>query len=321
MPLLKKLRLVAVIQEAALGTGLTGAIADFEAWDVKYTPSIEYIERGDLGSLSPPPGHTGQATGQVTFKTYFRGSASVGTPALYLERLFPMVNYAQVLQVFSPSGLAPAAGGPTAVVPITGTISSYEAGLKKTISGAMGSAKLIMTAGQPIVMEWTFSGRYEGIAAAVPVIDATLVAQTLSEAAGAAMKFSEATISFTGGTLGCIESMTLDLGNQVTVRPCASEKTGMGYAAITGRKVTGTMNPESALTTTAANYLGWQNDTDAALSIAVAGGGTTCTITAPVCRRTNIQDGERNGIQTDEIDFMCHKSATVGNDELIFTFT
>ena len=324
MALYTKLRLVAVKQEAALGTGIATTVADFEAWDVIYTPSIEYIEREGLGSLSPPPGVTGQASGQVTFKTYLRASAVTGDAPLYLERLFPMLGYAQALEAFSPSGLTPAIGQtpaePLAVLPITGTVSSYESGLRKTISGAMGTAKLMLTAGQPAVMEYTFTGRYEGEAAAVnPVSSTTLVTQTLAEACGPPMKFAGATLSFTDG-VGCVEAMQIDLGNQVVLRPCATEATGFSYAVITGRKVTGSFNPEAVVANTVAHYLGWKADTSAVLSLVLTDGVTTCTIGAPVCRRTNIQGGDRNGLMVDQIDFACHKSATAGNDELTFTF-
>jgi len=323
MALYKKIRALAVKHEAALGTGIATTVSDFEAWDVQYTPSIEMISRSDLGSLSPPADVPGQASGQVTFKTYLRPGAVAGAAPIVLERLMPMCGYAQALEVFSPSGLVPTVSG---VLPTTGTISSYENGLQKTISGAMGTARIVMVVGQPIVFEWTFTGRYEGVGLGVaPVVDATLVTQTLTDAANIPMKFASSVLTIGGAAPGCIESLTIDLGNEVVLRPCATESTGFAHAVITGRRVTGSWNPESRVVATEDVHALWLAGTAEALSLTAVGvaadaGDTTLTIAAPQAQRTNVQPGERNGIQTDQIDFLCHKSATAGNDELTFSF-
>ena len=318
MTLLMKKRVLAVKKEiTTLGLGIEPLVGDayIPAFDINIAPQIEMVERQSPGTFSSFASVVGPRSGVATFKTHFYGGGATNTAPLWAELLFPACGFAQAAEVFSPSSLAPVVGSATANCNVT--ISSYEDGLQKSIVGAMGTFKMTFTAGKTVVIEWTFTGLWEGPAGAAPVVAKTILAPTYDTTIP--MRFASTVLSLGSGPT-CIESMTLDAGNDVVLRPCATDVTGYANAVITGRKTVGSFNPESALLGTEDVHALWLAGTEEAFSCKITDSTQMCTITAPKVQRTNIQPGDRNGIQVDNIDFQCNKSAALGDDELIFTF-
>jgi len=318
MTLLMKKRVLAIKKEAALGTGIatTNTEGYLPAFDIRYTPNLQMIDRASPGSASMFASVVGSRSGSVSFKTYLYCGGSTSTAPSWAELLFPACGYTQTGEAFSPATVAPAV---SVTAPTTVTVSSYEDGLQKTISGAMGTWKMTFTSGELIVIDWTFTGIYEGVAAAAPVVANTLLTPTYDTTIPLRFAASVFTIGVAGGPT-CVNNLTIDAGNDVLVRPCATSSTGFIHSIIPTRKVTGTINPESALLGTEDVHALWLAGTEEAFSCKVADATDRCTITMPKFQRTNIQPGERNGIQTDEITFQANKSAAAGDDEIAITF-
>ena len=71
-------------------------------------------------------------------------------------------------------------------------------------------------------------------------------------------------------------------------------------------------------------YTIWEANTERALAIELGGSsanGNRVVIDAPKLQIVNPQEGDRNGIQTDDIEFQLNASAAAGDDELTLTFS
>jgi len=134
-------------------------------------------------------------------------------------------------------------------------------------------------------------------------------------AAGGATTFNAITI--------CNESVTFDAGNTVVLRECATGESGYHAAIITNRKPMITANPEAKLVATRPTYTNWIERLEANFTstIASATGDGTFAIGAPKAQIINPQEGERNGLVTDELEFQCNRNGNTEDEELSITFT
>ena len=80
------------------------------------------------------------------------------------------------------------------------------------------------------------------------------------------------------------------------------------------------MDAQSRLVATEDVYGEWLTGTEQALSLVVADDNDTITIAAPKLQRNNIQEGDREGVQIDNITFQLNKSAAAGDDEFTIDF-
>jgi len=315
MPLLKRVRVLAVKHETTLGTTIatTGTDATFNAYDVVCQGNLEYIERMQQGSFSMLAGVIGAQSGTVTFKTPLSGNGAAASPG-WLDTLLPACGFIEATDTFSPSSTAPSinSGGTVGSGFVhTATIDVYENGTRKSIVGAMGTFKITGEIGKPVEIEWTFTGVW------APVTDEAVPAPTYD--AILPLRFSGVGLLIGGVAPGCVNSFSIDAGNNVILRPCATQSTGYLTALITDRKCVGSIDPESKLVATAPDDWGlWLSGTEAAFSLTLSSAADEITIAAPQAQRMNIQEGERNGLQIDQIDFACN--AVSGDDELTISF-
>jgi hypothetical protein len=290
------------------------------AWDVTCTPTITSNERPQQGVSSMLANTIGTQSGVISFKTGLSGDGTVtATAPGWLETLLPACGIFETGGtggIFSPLTAAPSVTAGTGVNH-TVTISVFEDGLKKTITGAMGTFTISATAGDPVVIEWTFTGVW------APVTDVSLSTITPTYDAILPLVFRTATLTVGGSAPGCVSSFAIDIGNTVELRQCATKSSGFESAIITDRKVVGSMDPESRLVTTEDVFGEWLAGSELAFSLALDDGIVTDTVTiaAPQIQRTNISPGDRNGILVDGIDFACNSASTTGDDELTITFS
>ena len=313
MPLLKRVRVLAAKHETTLGTAIAVSASDatFNAYDIDIQGQIEHIERPQQGSMSMLAGVTGKRPGTLSFKTALSGDGSAASPG-WLDTLLPACGFIEATDTFSPNSAPPSTTSGTGVNH-TVTIAVYENGVKKFLAGAMGTFKLVFTSGQPVVIEWTFTGVWQA------PVDATTLAPTYD--AILPLKFSSATMTIGGSAPGCVNALTIDVGNNVVMRECATNASGLETAIITDRKVTGTWDPESRLVATEDVFGLWLAGTEEAFSLALTDGTDTVTIAAPQAQRTNIQEGDRNGIQVDNITWAANSASSAGDDELTIDFS
>lgn len=305
MTLLRRKRLVAAAVETTIGTAETFANGDaaFNAYETVPQPTIEFEERQGQSAFSPLPGTLGGYGGTVTFQTDLIGGAS--TP-FWASVLLPACGYVETSGVFDPTTEAPGSNVKTL------TIGVYEDGVLKTLRGCAGNVVFTLPAGRRAFAEFTFTGIWD-----TPQ-DASLLTPTYPTTAP--LRFANSAWTL-GSWDPCVEQITIDLGNEVVLRECAGDASGYISAIITGRRTVGTMNPEATLVATNDVYGDWISRTEQALSIVLGSSGNRVTFTAPKLQFTNVQEGDRNNIQIDELEFQLNRSAAAGDDELQIDLT
>ena len=307
MPLLKRVRVLAAKIETTIGTfeAVVAADADYNVFDATMQPNIEYIARPSQGSFGHLVGAVGAYMATCNFKLELTGSGTPGTAPQWALALLPACGWSHTAGTFTP--LAEAAGTNVKTV----SLALYENGLLKKMRGCSGNFKITFGPGKPIMFDFTFQGAW------IAPTDATILAPTYP----AQKPIKAAGSTFTIASWApCFQSMTIDSGNTLTPRECGTAAGGIHSYAITDRLVTGSFNPESALVATKDNYGLWIANTPEAFSYAATDGTDTVTFAGPACERTNMQEGDRNGMQTDEITFKFGKSAEAGNDEFTIDF-
>lgn len=310
MPLLKKIRVLAAKIETTSGTAesLAAADAQFNCYDVEIQPDITMTQRPGQGSFSKLPAVSEGRVGSVTFKTDITGDGAAGTPG-WASTFLPACGFKVTTGTFAPVSEPPGSNVKTL------TMAVYENGLLKRLRGASGTFKLILETGKPAMIEFTFTGVW------LAPSDASILAPTYPTEKP--LRFANSTMTIGGSWSPCVQSVEIEAGNEVIARECQSASDGSGYvnAIITDRQPTGTINPESELVASEDTHGDWLAHNENALSIALTDGTDTVTIAAPKIQYTNIQEGDRNGIQTDDITFQCNKSAAAGDDELTIDFS
>jgi hypothetical protein len=306
--LLSKVRAFAAKVEATAGTveALTAAEGAYNTYNLKIQPQIDVATReaqGGFGRISSVPG---ARKGIATFRTDagYTGSAI----PTWASVLLPACGVVASSTTFTPRSEIPGSNVKTV------TIGGYVNGKFKSIYGAMGNARFIMVAGQLIYIDWTFTGIYadeSDVALIAPTYPTT---QTPLRFAGGATSWNSANV--------CLQQATFDFGNVVTGRECTTSVAGYDSFVVTDRipKVTG--NPEAKLVATRPVYNQFISMTEAALSFTLDGpGNSTIVISAPKAQIVNgPQEGERNGIVTDEIEWQLNKNGSTADQEFSIVF-
>lgn len=304
--MLRKKRVLAAKIETTIGTAesLTGTDAAMNVYDPVIQANIDMTDRPRQGSFGSLPKIPGLRTGTATFRTEVYGDGAGGVP-LWASTLLPACGYVNSSGTFSPTTESPGSNVKTA------TIAVYQDGMRKILSGAVGSFVLNFITGQPVSIDWTFQGIYNA------VTDVSILSPTYPTVLPP--RFANSTFTVGGVTPGCIESLSVDVGNTIFLRPCPGAAAGIASGVITERMVTGSMNPESRLVATYDVFGKWLAGTEEALSIVLDDGTDVITFSAPKLQRTNVQEGDRSGLQIDDVSFACNPSS--GDDEFTIAFS
>lgn len=309
MPLLRRKSVLAAKIETTSGTAESLAAADaaFNVFDLTMTPNIAMTPRQSQGSFSSLPAVPELYGGTCSFRTEIYGTGS-GTVPGWASTFLPACGWTNSAGTFSPKSETPGSNVKTI------TIGAYIDGNRMLMRGCAGTFSLTFEAGKIATINWTFTGVWAGQSAVA------LLAPTYPTALP--LRVGNATFSI-GAWSPCFQTMTIDAGNTVALRECATNTDSSGYAAaiITDRLPTGTINPESELDGTKDNYDIWTAMTEEALAFSLVNATDKFALAAPKLQRTNVAAGDRNGVLTDEITFQLNKSAAAGNDELTFTFS
>lgn len=319
MPLLKKVRQLAAKIETTIGTDASLGNSDvaFNAWDIMIQPNIDRATReaqSDFGQISGTPG---QYIGTATFKTDM-GWDGTSTEPSWADILLPACGWVKLNTVFTPRANAPETEttdpGPAFEKPRCITISSYQNGKIRKLTGAMGTFKIILTAGKMAHIEWEFKGAYTAIA------DGSMLTQTAPTASP--LRFASASACTFNSVSLAVESITIDAGNVLTAVEDCTTAAGVKNFLVTERIPKITCNPESILNSSQNRESIWLAGTEYAIAITMDGTGTsTIGFAAPKAELINVQEGDRNGMITDELEFQCNKNGNTINSALSITFT
>ena len=307
MPLLRRVSVLAAGIEATSGTPETLDATDgvFNVFNAEIQPQFEFLQRERQGSFSPLSGRVGARMGTCTFSVELTGDGSAGIPA-WASVFLPACAWTASSQTYTPKSEAVGSNVKTL------TINKYENGLLKQISGAMGTFTLSFPTGRICMINFTFTGIYDE----TPT-DTAIVAPNYPD--NLAIRFASATFTI-GGFAAKVSNVSIDAGNQVVMREDAAQSSGYVAALVTGRRMTGSLDPELDLVATKDWHNEWTQNTEQALSLIVGAANNRVTIAAPKLQFTNLQESSRNDIMTESVEFQLNGSADAGNDECSITF-
>lgn len=294
--------------ETTIGTAesLTGAEGAYNAYDLMIQATIPVDQREAQGSFNYLSGVPGARMGKATFKTDmgWDGTATLPTWATVLMAGCGYVNSSGTI---TPRSEAPGSNVKTL------TIGGYVDGLFKSIAGSVGNFKIVCPSGKQCLIEWEFTGVWQ------EPTDVALIAPTYPTALP--IRYSTATTTFNSVAM-CVQQFTFDAGNEVILRECASTAAGYISGLVVNRYPKANANPESVLVATQDRFGIWLAPTEAALSVTLdTPTNSSLVITAPKAQITNLQEGERNKLVTDEVEWMFNKNGATADQEVSLVFT
>jgi hypothetical protein len=307
--LLRRRRVFAAKIETTVGTAesLAGADAAFNAEEFSIQPNIAVTRRQGQGGFNYLPGvpEGMQGTCTVRFGMSYNGT----TLPTWASVLFPACGWVASSLVLSPVTQGPGGAGGVKTI----TIGEYKDGKLAVLSGAMGTWKIIAETGKQAVIEFTFTGKYS-----TNETDTAILAPTYPTVLP--LRVAQGACTWNSVAL-CTASVEFDAGNTVTMRECvnASDRSGYISAIVTDRAPTITANPESVLVATQDRDALWLTSSAEAFSMQIGATGQSITIAAPKAQLENKQQGERNGIMSDDLTFLCTAGSSA-DTELTITF-
>lgn len=308
MTLTKRLRVLAAKVESTIGTAeaLTASDAAFNIYNPMIQGNFEMIQRegqGGFGYLSSVPGGR---IGVATFRTYLEWDGTATEPS-WADTFFPACGVVKSSQTFTPRSEAPGSNVKTL------TIGLYVNGLFKSIAGAMGTFVVTLPTGQPGYIDWTFTGAWQA-PSDVAMITPTYPTDKPLRFAGGLAEWNDYNL--------CISQATVDIGNTVIMRQCPSKEGGYVSAYITNRQPRVTIDPEAKTVAAQDRWGAWLAQTEYALELNLDGpGNSVLSFDAPKAQIMNLQEGDREGLVTDEIEFQLNKNGTTHDQELSVVFT
>lgn len=308
--LLRNRRVMAAKVETTPGTAetLTSSDGAFNAMNVTFNPNIDENRRMQQGSLSNQASTFGAYSGTASFEIEAHTDGSGAAP-VWAETLLPACGFKQALEAFTfeshPVGVS-GTGRETV------TLGLYESGRFKSLAGAMGNVEIRCNVGQPIIFAFEFTGIWQ-----TPT-DETVIGPTYPTVSP--IRFVGATLTLGGNSL-TVSSLSLNCNNEVTLREDATKAAGYTYAEITDRNPTGEMDPEAALVATEDLYGDWLDGTESALALTVGDADNQMIWAASKCQRTNVQDGDRGNIITDQLTYRLNTNDASGDSEFTLTWS
>jgi len=159
--------------------------------------------------------------------------------------------------------------------------------------------------------KWEFQGIYAG------PVDDTIDVGTFPTAIPLVFKSAQVTID---SYAAVIESLKLDVKNELAARPDANSPTGILSYFIKERSVTGEIDPEAVALATKNFWNVWETSQAVALSATIGQSvGNRCRITCPAVQLDIPKYADRDNRLTFSLPLLINPSAA-GNDEIEFKF-
>ena len=308
MTQLKRKRVLAAKIETTPGT-LDLFLADtaFNVYNLIAQQEIEMESREAQGGFGMHPSLAGGRKGRITFSVDGSWDGTATEPS-WADTFLPACGWVKSGQVFTPRTEVPGANVKTLSMAI------YQDGVIKSMAGCAGTFTMNNPTGRTAVFNFDFQGIWQ------PSTDGTLgIAPTYPTALG--LRYASSTTTWNSVAL-CLENITLDSGNTITIKECAGSVSGYDYALITNRVVTVTGNPESKLVATQDRFGQLIANSEAVLTWNLDGPtNSVLTLSAPKAQIIDIKEGDRNGLVIDDITWQCNRNGSNIDQEISMTFT
>jgi hypothetical protein len=308
MTLLKRKRVLAAKIEATPGLveAISASDAAFNVYNMIAQQEIEMESREAQGGFGMHTSLAAGRKGRITFSVDASWDGTATEPS-WADTFLPACGWVKSGQVFTPRTEVPGSNVKTL------TIAIYQDGHIKYMRGAAGTFTMVNPTGKTASFNFDFTGIWlapGGIA---------ILAPTYPTALG--MRYAASTTTWNSVAM-CLENITLDSGNTVYLKECATDVAGYDYALITNRVVTVTGNPEAVAAATQDRFGQHLANTEGVLTWGLDGPtNSVLTITAPKAQIIDIKEGDRNGLVVDDITWQCNRNGSNIDQEISMTFT
>lgn len=258
-------------------------------------------------SLSSRAQSYGGTLGTLSFDVYLRGSGTAGTPP----------DFDALLQAcgMNPTNV-PATSDTYA--PISTAIKSvwidwFEDGLQHSLGGCRGTMSASLEGGVRGKLSFTMTGHHTkptDVALPTPTYDSTIPPTVINLSSFAVDSYA-----------ANVAALSFDLGITLAMPTDITAVDGFGEVEITGRKLTGSIDPLAKLIATYDWVTKWQSEASVALDTGVVGSvaGNRWQLQFPTAQYVEVGHGDRDGIITRQIAFAANENT--GDDEMSLAFT
>ena len=276
--------------------------------------SIGAVTAGPFKHGETIVGGTSGATGRVVVDT------ADGITTLYFVEISGTFQDAETITGSTSGASATASSDPSEVgkelKPITDpsgvpslTMATYEDGVKKVLKGARGKAKFNFKVGEPVVVEFDFSGAY------LNTQDASLLSSIGHESTKPPV-FLNAYL-WIDNLQAKLSELEIDWANVLGVRDDVNEQAGIFSYVISDRKPAGALNPEMVSVSSHDFFGKWFNGDEMILNFQVGDVlGNKFWFYAPKVQYSKVADEDREGIATARASFSLNGTLEPGDDEL-----
>ncbi len=182
----------------------------------------------------------------------------------------------------------------SAAIP-SGTLGFHLDGVKYTLAGCRGSARLALPAGQAPKLSFELSGFF------VTKIDAAVPGAVYDSTRPPIFKGGVMSI---GRLAAALASVEMDLGNALTNPANPNAAVGFDAAVITARRISGTMDPLATLVATRDLIADLRSGTQRIIHGRMgAVAGNRVGLTVPQGFFSTVDPGDRDGLATDQVQF------------------
>ena len=248
----------------------------------------------------------GGRTATITFKVELKGSGAAGTVPKF-AKLLQACGMSETIVADTSVTYKP----DTTAIP-SGVLYYYQDGKRRIMRGVRGNAKFVLQAREYGYIEFTMTGHPDA-ETDTAMIDPTYSTVIPEQVVGGGISV--------GGTLIDVTKVEIDLGNEISKPESINAANGVGEIRIASRDVSGMIDPEAVLVATRPFEADWTSNTTRSFTTGAIGdtAGNIYTITAASMYLKDIQDGEREGIRTNEIQVGFSESS--GDDEISLILT
>jgi hypothetical protein len=193
------------------------------------------------------------------------------------------------------------------------TMATYEDGVKKVLKGARGKVKFNFRVGEPVVLEFDFSGAY------LSIQDAGLLSSVSHELTKPPV-FLNAYL-WIDNLQARLSELEIDWANVLGVRDDVNEQAGILSYVISDRKPVGSFNPEMVSVSNHDFFGKWLNGDEMVLNFQVGdASGNKFWFYAPKVQYSKIADEDREGIASARASFSLNGTLEPGDDELTILY-
>lgn len=317
-PLQWGLAKIAAKVEATPGVTETLAAADvFLAQDFTWSPKYGNSENGGMnGTFSKEVGASGTQAVEFSFKVALKGSGTAGTAPEWRDAIMSTGMSETIV------------GGTSVTYAFASPESYYTYGFEVPGLGGAGEDLIFRAAGCQCGWKFSWKGGElyfmeftgMGVIATAPADGTVLGPPTWDTTAPQAFLAPALTVHAVGSLP--FETLEVDSGTELAMRPSANSATGLLTAQIVNRRVKGSIDVEAMKLATFNPYTRITANTTGAISMTPTGAaGNKLDMDMPKVRITGVDLGERSGALVTKLAFEAVRSANAGNDEISFILT